>query len=90
MDRPGAADFFIARLSGALNLDEVQKQAIEPIVVDVLAQIGQARIPCIQAEDKAIGGGADRIRVLLREDQQPKLDEFLNKARERRKKIFGH
>jgi len=90
MDRPGAAGFFMDRLSGALKLDDAQKQRILPLVEETLINIGQARTPCLQAEDEAVNAGSARIREQLRPEQQGRFDEFLAKVKERRRKIFGH
>ncbi|WP_243311444.1 hypothetical protein [Fundidesulfovibrio agrisoli] len=89
MDRPGAAGFFMERLSVALKLDDEQRRGILPIVEETLLRIGQARKPCLQAEDEAVAAGAERIRAQLRPEQQGRFDEFLAKVKERRRKIFG-
>ncbi|WP_243438735.1 hypothetical protein [Fundidesulfovibrio soli] len=90
MDRPGAAGFFMDRLSMALKLDDEQRRGILPIVEETLGRVGQARIPCLQAEDQAVTAGAARIREQLRPEQQSRFDEFLAKTKERRRKIFGY
>ncbi len=90
MDKIGPAAFFMERLDHVLKLSGTQRESIKPIVDDLVAQIREIRQPCLLTEDKALDSGAERIRALLDPEQQGKFTKFLEKAKERRKKFFGH
>ena len=89
IEKVGPAGFFMERLDHALDLSGSQRQAILPIVEDVLAKLREVREPCMQAEDAIMGDGAKRIAQLLDEGQKRKLDQFLEKTRKFRGKFFG-
>lgn len=90
MDKVGPSGFFLERMDSALKLSPGQREAIRPIIVDVLAKMREVREPCMPAEEKALGEGAARIREHLDPGQQEKFTRFIEKAMERRKRLFGH
>lgn len=89
LDKIGPSGFFLERMDFALNLTPAQREAIRPIIVDVLSQVRQVRVPCLPAEEKVLSDGAARIREHLDASQQEKFTRFMEKALERRKKLFG-
>lgn len=90
MDKLGASGFFLERMDYALKLSSGQREAIRPIIGDVLAKLREVREPCMPAEEKAMGEGAARIREHLDPEQQEKFTRFIEKAMERRKRLLGH
>jgi hypothetical protein len=90
MDKAGPAGFFLERMDYALKLSSEQKESIRPIIEDVLARIREIREPCLVGEEQALKDGAARIRTVLEPGQQEKFTAFMEKAKERRKKFYGH
>jgi len=90
MDKGGPAVFFLERLDHAVKLSPAQKDAIRPIIEDVLARIRKIREPFLSGEEQALKDGADRMRSLLDPEQQEKFTAFMEKAKERRHKFYGH
>ena len=90
MDKVGPAGFFLERMDYALKLSSAQKDAIRPIIEDVLARIREIREPCLPGEEQALKDGANRMRALLNSEQQEKFTVFMEKAKERRHKFYGH
>jgi len=90
MDKVGPAGFFLERMDYALKLSSEQKESIRPIIEDVLARIREIREPCLVGEEQTLKDGDARIRALLEPGQQEKFTVFMEKAKERRKKFYGH
>jgi len=89
MEKLGPAGFFLERLDHALGLTDQQKQAITPIVVDVMQRIHDVREPCMQSEEEAFRMGRERITAQLTPEQAAKFTEFMARAKERRQRFFG-
>ena len=90
MDKAGPAGFFLERMDHAVKLSSEQKEAIRPIIEDVLARIRTIREPFLSDEEQALKDGAERMRALLNPEQQEKFTAFMEKAKERRHKFYGH
>lgn len=90
MDKLGPAGFFMDRLDSSLKLSSAQREAVLPIIEDVLAKVREVREPCMQPEEDALAAGARRINEKLDPAQQQKFVRFMEKAMERRKRLFGH
>ncbi|GFK96013.1 hypothetical protein NNJEOMEG_03887 [Fundidesulfovibrio magnetotacticus] len=89
MEKMGPGGFFMERLDSALKLSPAQREAILPVVEDVLAKARQVREPCLRAEEDIFEEGATRIRAHLDQEQNERFTGFLDKARKFRKRIFG-
>jgi len=89
MEKMGPGGFFMERLDRALELSPAQREAIAPVVEEVLAEARKVREPCLTAEDELFEAGARRIRAHLTEEQQMRFAAFLEKARKFRNRLFG-
>ena len=89
MEQRGPVAFFMDRLDRHLNLSEAQKQTIRPIIEDVIRTIQASRAPCLDAEEDAIQAGNDRVAAELTPEQAKKFNEFMERAKEKRKKFLG-
>lgn len=90
MERMGPAGFFLERLDHSLDLTDAQKEAIRPILEDMLNKARDAREPCLREEESIFKEGEGRIAALLSTEQKGKFQKFLERARKYRKGFLAH
>lgn len=85
---PEGDNFMMRRLTQELNLDEPQRTQLKGILEDMFREMRQVRL---EVEPKARGildRNDQRIREILRPDQQQKFDQMLQQRNQRWKN--GH
>ena len=88
MEKNGPVAFFMDRLTRHLDLSAAQQRTLRPIVADVIHSIEESRAPCLRAEEDAIQAGNDRVISALSPEQAKKFSDFMERAKERRKKFL--
>jgi hypothetical protein len=77
-------DVIVSRLSGKLDLDNVQKEQVRAIVHETHTDIRQVRHQCQPQVEAMLEQGQKRISAILRPDQREKFDKYIAERKARR------
>ncbi len=81
--RGATGDLIVRRLSRSLDLDRAQREQVRAIVTETHREIVELRKPVQPAIDEALARAREKVRAILRPDQQATFDRLIAARRTR-------